>query len=75
MSLAFKDRIALQYMLVTATLVAVVYLLVFGVVRQRVYAELDKSLLFEANKHGREITIAHDSIVFARPCLSALVSA
>jgi len=65
MSLAFKDRIALQYMLVTATLVAVVYLLVFGVVRQRVYAELDNSLRFEANKHGREITIAHDSIVFA----------
>lgn len=65
MVLAFKDRIALHYMLVTAALIAVVYVMVFGVVRQRVYAELDNSLRFEANKHGREITISRGTIVFA----------
>jgi len=65
MLLSFKDRIALQYMLATAALVAMVYLLVFGVVRQRVYTELDANLHFEVAKHEKEITISHDTIVFA----------
>ncbi|OUJ71115.1 sensor histidine kinase [Hymenobacter crusticola] len=65
MFLAFKDRIALQYMLVTAALIAVVYLVVFVVVQQRVYSGLDTNLRFEAAKHRKELSIANHSIVFA----------
>ncbi|WP_324671463.1 sensor histidine kinase [Hymenobacter sp. GOD-10R] len=65
MSLAFKDRIALHYMLATAALIALVYLVVFVVVQQQVYSELDTNLRFEAAKHRKELSIANGSIVFA----------
>ena len=66
MSLTFKNRIALHYMLATAGLVAAVYLVVFGVVQQRVYADLDRTLRFEAVKHLTELSVTGTAIRFAR---------
>ncbi|TGD78805.1 sensor histidine kinase [Hymenobacter wooponensis] len=65
MALTFKNRIALQYMLATAALVAVAYALVFLVVRQQVYAGLDARLRFEATKHSQELSIVGHTIHFA----------
>ena len=65
MTLTFKDRIALYYMLATAALVAAVYLVVFGVVRHQVYTDLDSNLHYEAAKHLREVTLVGRTIRFA----------
>ena len=64
-TLAFKDRIALHYMLATAALVAAAYLVVFGVVHNRVYSDLDRSLRYEAAKHLKEVSIVDSTIRFS----------
>lgn len=64
--LTFKNRIALHYMLATAALVAVVYLVVFGVVQHRVYLDLDRTLRFEAAKHLKELDAGGETIRFGR---------
>ncbi len=65
MNLAFKDRIALHYLLATAALVAVAYLVVFGVVHDRVYTDLDRNLRLEATKHLGELRVTGSTIRFA----------
>ena len=64
MSLRFKDRIALNYVLATAALVAAAYLVVFGVVRHRVYLDLDTNLRYEVAKHLQEVSLVGRSIRF-----------
>jgi len=65
MSLRFQDRIALHYVLATAGLVVAAYLVVFGVVRHRVYFDLDQNLRFEAAKHLGELRLTDSTIHFA----------
>ena len=65
MNLAFKDRIALHYLLATAALVAGAYLVVFGVVHRQVYLDLDRTLRLEATKHLGELRVAGSTIRFA----------
>ncbi|SHL11167.1 sensor histidine kinase [Hymenobacter psychrotolerans] len=65
MALTFKNRIALHYVLATAALVAAAYLVVFGVVRQQVYADLDGGLRLQAAKHLNELFFDGDSLRFA----------
>lgn len=65
MALTFKNRIALHYVLATAALVATAYLVVFGVVRQRVYADLDVNLRYEAARHMGEVGIVDGVIRFS----------
>ncbi len=66
MALTFKNRIALHYMLVTAALVAAVYVVVFGVVQHRVYLDLDRTLRFEAAKHLKELNPEGQVVRFGR---------
>ena len=65
MELRFKDRVALHYVLATAALVAAAYLVVFGVVRHRVYTDLDTNLRYEVAKHMREVSIVGHAIRFS----------
>ncbi len=65
MALTFKNRIALHYVLATAALVAAAYLVVFGVVRNRVYTDLDRNLRFEAAKHMAELRVMGGTLRFA----------
>ena len=65
MNLRFQDRIALHYVLATAALVVAAYLVVFGVVRHRVYTDLDQNLRFEAAKHMGELRVTDSTIRFA----------
>lgn len=65
MKLIFKNRIALHYIVATGLIIAVVFLGVFLGVKGTVYANLDKDLNFEVQKHMGEITITNDSIYFS----------
>jgi signal transduction histidine kinase len=64
MTLRFQDRIALHYVLATAALVALAYLVVYGVVHQRVYADLDANLRYELAKHRQEVSAVGRRIRF-----------
>lgn len=64
MILSFRNRIALHYMIATALIVAVIFSVVFFVVQETVYQNLDSDLTYEAEKHTGEIIIVGDSIHF-----------
>ncbi|WP_367391422.1 sensor histidine kinase [Lewinella sp. LCG006] len=64
MKLSFKNRIALYYLLATASMVTVVFVLIYFVVQTAVYQELDDDLSYEAHKHSEEIFLRNDSIFF-----------
>ena len=62
MSLSFKNRIALHYMIATAIIMAVAFTAVYFVVKGVVYQNIDHDLSFEAEKHTGEIKVVGDSI-------------
>jgi signal transduction histidine kinase len=62
MSLSFRNRIALHYMIATALIMAVAFTVVYFVVQGTMYQNLDKDLSVEAEKHTEEIVILGDSI-------------
>ncbi|MDB4286174.1 ATP-binding protein [bacterium] len=64
MSLSFKNRIAVNYMLATAIIMAVVFGAIYLIVQETVMRNLDNDLSYEAEKHTDEITIVGDSIKF-----------
>lgn len=65
MNLSFRNRIALHYMIATAIIVAVVFGVVFFVVQETVYQNLDGDLTYEADKLTGQIELLGDSIHFA----------
>jgi len=64
MSLSFKNRIAFHYLLATASIMAVVFGIIFFIVQNAVLRNLDSDLSYEARKHTGEIEIFGDSIQF-----------
>ncbi len=64
MSLSYKKRIAIRFMLATAIIIAVVFTTVYFIVQQTVYQNLDNDLSFEANKHITEIAITDTNVHF-----------
>ncbi len=60
----FKDRIAIQYLWATAVLMAICFIVVYLVAREVVFANLDRDLDYEAEKHTYEVRIQGDSIRF-----------
>ncbi len=64
MKLNFRNRIALNYIVATAVIIAVVFVAIFLMVKNTVYANLDKDLNFEIKKHSEEIAVRRDSIYF-----------
>ena len=62
MSLSFKNRIALHYMIATAIIMAVAFTAVYFVVKGVVYQNIDHDLSFEAEKHTGEMKVVGDSI-------------
>ena len=51
-------------MLATATVMALVFFVIYWVVHTAVYRELDNDLAYEAHKHTKEIYVVNDSILF-----------
>lgn len=64
MNLSFKNRLAFYYMLATAIIMAVVFSIVYFIVQNTVYQNLDTMLSFEARKHTKEIKIKDNSLYF-----------
>ena len=64
MSLSFKSRIALNYVVATAIVVAIVFFIIMIIVKTTVYYNVDNDLSFEADTHMKEIKIQGDSIHF-----------
>lgn len=62
MNLSFRNRIALHYMIATAVIMMVAFIVVYFVVQGTVYRNLDDDLSYEAEKHTREIEVVGDSI-------------
>ena len=51
-------------MLATASIIAMVFFIIFFVVQSAVYSQIDRELAYEAGKHQKEIFIKNDSIIF-----------
>ena len=64
MNLSFKNRIALYYMLATASIITVVFVVIYFVAQSAMYRGLDNDLTFEAHMHQKEIFVRNDSIFF-----------
>lgn len=64
MNFSFKKRIAFHYMIATAIIMAVVFGIIYLVVHETVYRNLDNDLYYEAEKHTHEITFSGDRIHF-----------
>lgn len=64
MNLNFKNRLAFYYMLATAIIIAVVFGIVYFIVQNTVYQNLDTILSFEARKHTDEIKIKENTLYF-----------
>lgn len=65
MNLSFKNRLAIYYMLATAIIIAGVFGIVYFIVQNTVYQNLDAMLSFEARKHTKEIEIIENTLYFA----------
>lgn len=65
MNLSLKNRIAFYYMVATAVVVAVVFVIIHLIVKTTVYHNLDTALSYQAEKHTHEIFIEDDSIRFS----------
>lgn len=65
MNLSFKNRLAFYYMLATAIIIAVVFSIIYLIVQNTVYKNLDNLLSFEARKHTKEIKIKENTLYFA----------
>ena len=64
MNLSFKNRIALHYMLATASIITFVFIIIYFVAQSAMYREIDRDLTFEAKIHQNEIFVRNDSILF-----------
>ncbi|MFN3841302.1 MAG: ATP-binding protein [Cyclobacteriaceae bacterium] len=62
--MSLKNRIALYYLIATALLVALSFVLIFVVVRNRVFSDLEYTLNYEAMRHQREIYVEGGMIRF-----------
>jgi|25BtaG_2_1085352.scaffolds.fasta_scaffold06590_2 signal transduction histidine kinase len=64
MNLNFKNRITYYYIVATATLMALVFGVIFYTVKNTVLENIDSDLTYEAIKHTGEIAISGEQIYF-----------
>lgn len=64
MTLSYKNRIALYYMVATAVVIALVFIIIHLIVKTTVYHNLDNALTYQAEKHTKEIFIEEGNIRF-----------
>ena len=64
MSLSYKNRIAFNYMIATAVVMAFVFGTIYFIVKETVFNNLDADLSYEAEKHTEEIKIQENNIIF-----------
>jgi signal transduction histidine kinase len=62
--MTFKDRIASYYLIAAASVIAVVFTIIYLIVSTTVYSNLDSALVYEAEKHLSDIIVKQDTIFF-----------
>lgn len=68
--MTFKNRIATYYLIAAASVIAIVFTIIYFIVSTTVYSNLDSALVYEAKKHIKDIIINQDSIYFDNSALS-----
>ncbi|MCF6268331.1 MAG: ATP-binding protein [Melioribacteraceae bacterium] len=68
--MTFKDRIASYFLVATASVIAVVFAIIYFIVSTTVYSNLDSALVYESHKHLKDIIIKQDSIYFDNNALN-----
>lgn len=62
--MTFKDRIALYYLIAASSVIAVVFIIIYLIVSTTVYSNLDSALVYEAQKHLKDVVVERDSLYF-----------
>lgn len=59
---SFKDRIAFNYIAITALLIFVVFFTIYTIVKQNVYSHIDNDIIVEIKNHLDEISIKNGTL-------------
>jgi len=62
--MTFKNRIASYYLIAATLLIAIVFVIIYFIVSTTVYSNLDSALVYEAEKHIKDVVVNQDSIYF-----------
>ncbi len=62
--MTFKNRIAFYYLVAAASVIAIVFTIIYFIVSTTVYSNLDSSLIYEAEKHIKDVEVNGDSLSF-----------
>ncbi len=62
--MTFKNKIALYYLAATATVIAAVFVIIYFIVSTTVYSNLDSALIYEAEKHLKDVVIENGQLAF-----------
>ena len=60
--MTFKNRIALHYLITASSLIATVFVIIYLIVSTTVYSNLDSALIYEAQKHLKDVVVEEDSL-------------
>jgi len=63
--LTYKNRIATYYLISAATVIALVFIIIYFIVKTTVFSNLDSALLYESRKHLNDIIVYQDTIKFS----------
>jgi len=69
--MTFKDRIAFYYLITASSLIATVFFIIYLIVSTTVYSNLDSALIYEAQKHLKDVVVEGDSLHFNSQAIMA----
>jgi hypothetical protein len=64
--LSFKNRIASNYIIITALLIFVVFFAIFSIVRYSVHVRVNNEIKSEVTKHLKEIEVIENCVLLIR---------
>ncbi len=68
--MTFKNKIASYYLIATASVIAVVFTIIYLIVSTAVYSNLDSALIYEAEKHLKDVLVDHNLLAFNDKAIS-----
>jgi signal transduction histidine kinase len=69
--MTFKDRIAFYYLMAAASVIAVVFTIIYLIVSATVYSNLDAALVYEAQKHLKDVIVSQEGLYFDNRAIQA----
>lgn len=61
--ISFKNRIALNYIVITGLLIFVVFFAIYSIVKHSIYRHIDENINIEVKNHLNEITVKNNTII------------